>query len=50
MAEADLPTLKFLNLQAEIEAVYPESVEMEKGASRYMSMNLRHSLKKISVD
>ncbi len=33
MAEADLPTLKFLNLQAEIEAIYQESIQMEKGAS-----------------
>ena len=47
MAEADLPTLKFLNLQAEIEAVYPESVEMEKGASKAIITKLLNLIERV---
>ncbi len=39
--------MKFLNLQAEIEAVYPESVEMEKGASKAIITKLLNLIERV---
>ena len=47
MAEADLPTLKFLNLQAEIEAVYQESIQMENGASQAIITKLLNLIERV---